>query len=33
MPLEQKIKMLWVKLTKEEKEKIIKLIKEKKGEC
>lgn len=32
MPLEQKIKILWAKLTKEQKEKLIKLIKEKKGE-
>lgn len=32
MLLEQKIKMLWAKLTKEQKEKLIKLIKEKKGE-
>lgn len=32
MPLEQKIKILWSKLTKEQKEKLIKLIKEKKGE-
>ena len=32
MLLEQKIKILWAKLTKEQKEKLIKLIKEKKGE-
>ena len=32
MPLDKILNELWEKLTKEEKEKLIKLIKEKKGE-
>jgi hypothetical protein len=32
MPLDEILKKLWPKLTKEQKEKLIKLIKEKKGE-